>query len=845
MTSDHSDQESKVSNVDSADPVRPQVVRGRGRGQSRSRRTVRARRNSSSDVPDCRDVAMEAVSGMVSEIRNQLSTLFDDISLKLNSLIVESKLANEHHSSAQSEPSIVATAKAFKSTHSVVGTLIDRRRPADDQKEAGSFIAPNTVPSERILTRERVSRVDDWIDRLKAETNTEISPLSMINSSAYSALQQLGPSVKVEPFDGDPRQWETFIGGFKALVHDVVHSNAQRVAIHSQLLSPRLRASLGSCLHSPEMYPEALANLRRLFGDPGRALDMYIHNLLTIAPMKGNSKEEIERFFFEVRGAVSTFRALGSEVELNSKATLHSVTTKLTYKLKTAWAKRAFDLSPKVATLADFDKWLEEMVVVQNSVLDAELDLSRGKRVTRSPKSTRRVNVLTSLPKSVICHICQQNHPLEKCPQFLPLSPHRRAETLKNFSLCFACFKSSHKARDCRSKKECGIDNCRMRHHPLIHGAPRVYARGSTQEVTQLPSEEPPCLESAMIGITATNSSDAVLLSVVPVTVISGNRAASTYALLDTGSEGSLITKRLAQQLQLPMYHCQLKLSTFHGKDPSEELFTTRFQICSAESDRTFLINNAIIVPSLNVSGRTVDWPMMKKNFDHLCDLPLVKVDYTQVEILLGADNFEAIQPLAVRQPPRKGLPYGVKTPLGWTVCGRFNLTKEERQLFSIHISRVSVIAAEGQASLVESLDRFWSTESFGTKANCELPVSAEEERAQRLLSSSTKFVGNRFSVGLLWKPNGGSLPNNRQLAVSRFLSLRRRLNSNPIMRMAYQDAMQDLFRRNVAREVPTTELELPCGRVWYLPHHAVRHPKKPIRYGSFLTPQPRLMAFR
>ncbi|KFD49682.1 hypothetical protein M513_09379 [Trichuris suis] len=468
------------------------------------------------------------------------------------------------------------------------------------------------------------------------------------------------------------------------------------------------------------MYPEALANLRRLFGDSSRALDMHIHSLLNIAPMKSNSKEEVERFFFEVRGAVSTFRALGSNIELQSKATLHSVSTKLTYKLKTAWARRAFDLLPKMATLIDFDKWLEEMVIVRNSVGDSEADSSQAKKLPRRPKSTRQVNVLTSSTGTIVCRICELNHPLEQCPQFLSLSPLCRAETLKNFGLCFRFIDSSHRARSCRSRRKCGVDGCRLRHHPLCPPAPRVYAPAPAQREERSATNFRPSSESTMIGTTVTNASEVVLLSVVPVMIASGDRVVSTYALLDAGSEGSLITERLARQLHLAKDRCQLRLSTFHGQDPPQELFKTTFQIRSVRGEKTFDIKNAIVVPSLNVSNRTIDWSRIKGRLRHLNDLPLVKIDYAQVELLLGADNFDATRSIEVRRPARKGQPYGVKTPLGWTVCGRFegrtplgwtvcgrfSLSKEERILHSVHINRVIVKAAEDETPLIETCNK-------------------------------------------------------------------------------------------------------------------------------------------
>uniref|UniRef100_A0A5S6PYV1 Helix-turn-helix domain-containing protein n=1 Tax=Trichuris muris TaxID=70415 RepID=A0A5S6PYV1_TRIMR len=86
-------------------------------------------------------------------------------------------------------------------------------------------------------------------------------------------LQQLPPAIAIESFDGDPRKWDQFIGSFKALVHDVVSSDAQRIAILRQLLTPRLRASIAPSLYGPALYgPPVFSGIVR--GMVDRALNV-------------------------------------------------------------------------------------------------------------------------------------------------------------------------------------------------------------------------------------------------------------------------------------------------------------------------------------------------------------------------------------------------------------------------------------------------------------------------------------------------------------------------------------------------------------------------------------------
>ncbi|KFD61183.1 hypothetical protein M514_26616 [Trichuris suis] len=67
-------------------------------------------------------------------------------------------------------------------------------------------------------------------------------------------LQRLAPAATIDVFDGDPKHWPRFVAGLKSMVHDAVSSDADRLAILSQLLSPRLREGFAGLLYSPCMY---------------------------------------------------------------------------------------------------------------------------------------------------------------------------------------------------------------------------------------------------------------------------------------------------------------------------------------------------------------------------------------------------------------------------------------------------------------------------------------------------------------------------------------------------------------------------------------------------------------
>ena len=71
------------------------------------------------------------------------------------------------------------------------------------------------------------------------------------------------------------------------------------------------------------------------------------------------------------------------------------------------------------------------------------------------------------------------------------------------------------------------------------------------------------------------------------------------------------------------------------------------------------------------------------------------------------------------------------------------------------------------------------------------------------------------------------SFPNNCQLAVNRWNQLKSRFKKNPKLFTDYQIFMKDLISQCVER-VPEDHLEAQHGKVNYVPHTGVYHPKKP-----------------
>ncbi|XP_045028561.1 uncharacterized protein LOC123471391 [Daphnia magna] len=109
------------------------------------------------------------------------------------------------------------------------------------------------------------------------------------------------------------------------------------------------------------------------------------------------------------------------------------------------------------------------------------------------------------------------------------------------------------------------------------------------------------------------------------------------------------------------------------------------------------------------------------------------------------------------------------------------------------------------------------------------MPISEEEVRANKILNETTKFLGDRYESGLLWKHEEPNLPDNSQSTLARFLKLERRLIADENLGKRYSAAINEYISLGHARKLSAEEVNYrPVGQTWFLPHHPVINPKKP-----------------
>ena len=103
--------------------------------------------------------------------------------------------------------------------------------------------------------------------------------------------------------------------------------------------------------------------------------------------------------------------------------------------------------------------------------------------------------------------------------------------------------------------------------------------------------------------------------------------------------------------------------------------------------------------------------------------------------------------------------------------------------------------------------------------------LSVEDHKFIDIMQRDGKLIENRYHLPLPLRKEEPMLPNNRSMAVKRLKSVKNRMLRDGDYRNHYIKFMTNMLNMGHARRVDPHKV-VPEGRIWYVPHHGVYHPK-------------------
>ena len=177
-----------------------------------------------------------------------------------------------------------------------------------------------------------------------------------------------------------------------------------------------------------------------------------------------------------------------------------------------------------------------------------------------------------------------------------------------------------------------------------------------------------------------------------------------------------------------------------------------------------------------------MDTKSIAAKYPYLPDIAIETQTPSEILILLGADqpDLHLYTNVQKRNPNE---PVALQTTLGRVFTGGSKGSSNQFSAYKVSIN----------PDIDNIVQRFWDLESCGTtEIESESIMTKEEHKPVKRLQTTTHLSNNHYTIGFLWKGNNATLPNNRSVAVSRFLLLHNKLNKKLELKKCYTDTIHD-----------------------------------------------------
>uniref|UniRef100_A0A9J8D9V3 Tc1-like transposase DDE domain-containing protein n=3 Tax=Cyprinus carpio TaxID=7962 RepID=A0A9J8D9V3_CYPCA len=580
--------------------------------------------------------------------------------------------------------------------------------------------------------------------------------------------------------------------------------------------------------------------LDKMYGQPHQLALQRIAELMDGANIRSGDVKAFRMFGLQVRSLVSMLQQLGHKgtVELECGSHVSRLLSKLPHDLRLSFKRYIHPLQVSIPTLLDFADWLEYELQVQEdnsqyACYTRQESSVRGREVRRESKQLRRPTTIllgtdkshstsmssaTSKPASVreekvraYCPYCDNNkHYLNGCDNFKLLSKDLKIDWIKTKNRCWRCGRG-HQAANCTLKTFC--PTCNKKHLMVLHDV-------NDQVKPSQPSAAP---SSAVLYVDRPTSGSKVLLKVTKVLIKNGNVAMEAYAILDDGSERTIILHDAVQKLRLVGEPEDLVLRTVRQDTQVIHGAAVTFTVSqTVNPSKAYKIRNAFTAKALGLAEHTHPVSVLQQKFKHLAGLPLQQLDKVHPVLLIGSDCPHLLTPI---EPVRLGPPGGpaaVRTRLGWTLQGP---TEE----LSSHLSpdQCFFTTLRPVSDLYANVERLWQMDVLPYQSEKVITRSRQDkESIQRLQENTVRVDVNgvqRYATPLLRVKNMPRLCAPKEAVLPQLRGIEKRLERDTVLAAAYQGELAKLVQAGYVVKLSQEQVER-TKEAWYIPHHMVQH---------------------
>ncbi|XP_028328030.1 uncharacterized protein LOC114478897 isoform X1 [Gouania willdenowi] len=422
----------------------------------------------------------------------------------------------------------------------------------------------------------------------------------------------------------------------------------------------------------------------------------------------------------------------------------------------------------------------------------------------------------TTLNPEKQCPIHHKPHALARCRGFRMKTLDERKSLLKEHFICYKCVSStSHRAKDCKAVIQCSECNSDSHVSAMHAGPPPWTFRDSDPPPQSHGGEADPqnpvttasCTEICGPGLQGKSCSKICLVNVYPRT--SPEKKRRMYVMLDDQSNSSLARSAFFDMFNVQGGILPYTMRTCAGISDTRGRRANDFVIENVNGKVSMLLPTLMECDQIPDNRNEIPTPEAAAAHPHLHQIasqipPLdPKAD---ILLLLGRDIIQAHKVRSQVNGPNNA-PYAQHLDLGWVVVGDICLSGAHRP--SVNSFTTNILSNGRSSFFTPCMSTIHIKEKYAE--TCPILHTPQNELGAQLFQQTTdddkvalseedalfldimqkeliKDEANNWVAPLPFRSPRQRLPNNREQAFTRLMSLRKTLKRKPEMREYYVD---------------------------------------------------------
>lgn len=721
--------------------------------------------------------------------------------------------------------------------------------PSDGKVELEKITEYQNVISE--LYWNILSTCNTLLPAEASSDNKDVSLNSSTNTHTQPSSNVRLPPINVPTFSGEPEQWITFQNIFENSIHkNESISNVEKFTYLLSCLANEPLSLIKSLPINNTNYVIAWQTLVNRYHNTRLLVTLHTNNILDLPQLQKPNTKQLREFVAVFNENSQALSSLGHNIANENLILTSHILRKLDPSFRSEFERSRPD-SKQIPDIKELIKFIEDECCQREATSLTSISSSQQINAKNSfgfknpayqnktsatglntkPPPSRHVMFSTNQTQSQTCKYCNSSsHNIYQCNEFSSLTPQSRHAFIKNKSLCQNCF-GTHKKEFCKSIHSC--KECNKRHHSLLHFTFRPTANstdfrfskpkpeqdiglqkgsGSNEHKRQSVSNEAP-VSTLSCGTTFKHNST-VLLATTMVKLFSENgHSCVVRAVLDSGSQATLISEHCANLLHLPRSHFEAPDITGISSTAVKPRGIVHLGISSLCGQ--ILIESQPVLVLSSISNNLPRAKLSKQVKDRLKSFTLADPSFDvpgPIELLIGADLYAKT---TTSRPIGLGdnMPYAVNTIFGYVVLGYAPLALQSNNQFT----GLSTLLSTNDLDLHATLQRFWSLEE-PPPCNKTSPQNAACEK--HFSDTHSRDSTGRYICRLPFQQSPAKLGISSTVAKQTFHALERKFSTQPEFKDTYTEFMSDYKSCGHMElcEAPPSS----CESSYFLPHHGV-----------------------